>query len=127
MTRVLGPLSPEAWPDVQYMPWYELMRLEHKNDASNDTQSSSTVGTFHSDFSGILTEGAMSLAQGLLAYDPRRRLSMREALQCPYFTSEAPAPEPPAELLSSLDGEWHELQSKLALRHAQLQAPKHVP
>lgn len=127
MTRVLGPLSPEAWPDVQYMPWYELMRLEHKNDASNDTQSPSTVGTFHSDFSGILTEGAMSLAQGLLAYDPRRRLSMREALQCPYFTSEAPAPEPPAELLSSLDGEWHELQSKLALRHAQHQAPKHVP
>ena len=52
---------------------------------------------------------------------------MREALQCPYFTSEAPAPEPPAELLSSLDGEWHELQSKLALRHAQHQASKQVP
>ena len=26
-----------------------------------------------------------------------------------------------------LDGEWHELQSKLALRHAQHQASKQVP
>lgn len=124
MTRVLGPLSPEAWPDVQYLPWYELMRLEHKNDATNDTQGSSSVGTFDSEFGDMLTEGALSLARGLLAYDPRRRMGMCEALQCAYFTSEAPAPEPPAELLSSLDGEWHEMQSKLALRHAQHQASK---
>lgn len=124
MTRVLGPLSPDAWPDVQYLPWYELLRLEHKNDATNDTKGTSSVGTFDSDFGDVLTEGALSLARGLLSYDPRKRMSMSDALQCAYFTSEAPTPEPPAELLSSLDGEWHEMQSKLALRHAHHQASK---
>lgn len=63
-----------------------------------------------------LSPAALSLAHGLLHYDPSARLSATDALQHDYFTHEAPAPEQPAQVLHALHGEWHEMQSKHAHR-----------
>lgn len=121
ITRLLGPITLQTWPGVQRLPWYELLRLEEPSDVHapmNDTPDQSH-GTFVQDFGSLLTQGATSLVRGLLAYDPRARLHPREALQSAYFVSEEPPPDPPGQLLASLGGEWHEMQSKQALRHAQ--------
>lgn len=106
LTQALGPLTPETWPGVELLPWYELMRVPGDSDTPADALAS------------LPTPGAAGLARGLLQYDPARRLSAEAALQQPYFTTEAPAAERPAQLLGELQGEWHELASKRARRKA---------
>jgi CTD kinase subunit alpha len=74
-----------------------------------------------------MSPAALDLAEQLLEYDPLRRLSALEAMEAPYFTQEAPAAQLPAGYvllpeavftphllfrLATLEGEWHELESK---------------
>ena len=58
-----------------------------------------------------LSPAGLDLAEELLAFDPLRRVTAVQALEAPYFKTEAPSPAMPAGL-SSLEGEWHELETK---------------
>lgn len=77
-----------------------------------------------------LSPAALDLAEQLLAYDPSKRIMAVQALEAPYFKVEQPAAELPIGYgirdgrrrprrtddrfyrLSTLEGEWHELETK---------------
>lgn len=128
ITRVLGPLTPQVWPDVMSLPWYDLMRLEKEQSETPILQEDGAPDTPDA-FASQLPPSAKALVRRLLVYDPKQRWSATQALSEPYFT-EAPNEERPAQyvpltdpsVLSSLQGEWHEMQSKRALRHARASA-----
>ena len=113
ITQTLGPLTASAWPSLQHLPWYELMRLEDSDHAdttstpvattptnTNDTPMDHDRDVFVQQFGSVLSHGAMELARGLLTYDPDQRWSANDALGCAYFTTEAPVPEKPAQYVS---------------------------
>ncbi len=58
-----------------------------------------------------LSPAGLDLAEELLAFDPLHRATAVQALEAPYFKVEAPSPAMPTGL-SSLEGEWHELETK---------------
>ncbi|KAG9014833.1 kinase subunit of RNA polymerase II carboxy-terminal domain kinase I [Tulasnella sp. JGI-2019a] len=98
--RILGTPTPELWPALTDMPWYELVKPKdfHKNH-------------FRVAFQKYLPPDALDLAEGLLAYDTEKRLTATQALNMPYFVSEDPPMELPVGL-STVEGEWHELETK---------------
>ncbi|KAG8957454.1 kinase subunit of RNA polymerase II carboxy-terminal domain kinase I [Tulasnella sp. 419] len=98
--KIMGTPTPEVWPSFSDMPWYELVKPTefHKNH-------------FRSAFTKYLSPAALDLAEGLLAYDPAKRMTASQALKAPFFVSELPKMEQPVGL-SSLEGEWHELETK---------------
>jgi len=98
--KILGTPTPERWPDVQNLPWYELVKP--KDFIPN---------RFRELFNKWLSQPALDLAEELLAYDPAKRATAVHALQAPYFHKELPRPEKPTGL-ASLEGEWHELETK---------------
>lgn len=76
------------------------------------------------------------MAEKLLAYNPATRITAAQALEAPYFKTEEPSecmPEYVSQFnatltyfliylrLSSLDGEWHEFESKREKRRRQRQ------
>ena len=100
--KVLGTPTPERWPGVTTMPWYELVKPKEVipnpfRDLFKKYLSLSSVP-----FVGFLTWSyrwlspcGMELAEELLRYDPSKRISAAQALQHPYFTREQPPPEQP--------------------------------
>jgi CTD kinase subunit alpha len=42
-----------------------------------------------------MSSAALDLAEQLLTYDPSQRVTAVQAMEAPYFTQEAPSPEPP--------------------------------
>ena len=58
-----------------------------------------------------LSPAGLDLAEELLAFDPLHRITAVQALEAAYFKSEEPPPAMPTGL-SSLEGEWHELETK---------------
>jgi CTD kinase subunit alpha len=98
--RLLGTPTPDSWPGVTSLPWYELVKPKEF-----------TQSHFRSAFQKYLSPAALDLAEVLLAYDPLQRVTAASALHAPYFTTEKPPAELPVEL-STLQGEWHELESK---------------
>ncbi|KAL9937354.1 hypothetical protein V8E36_003763 [Tilletia maclaganii] len=129
ISDLLGPPTKKRWPDVDALPWFELVRPSagiHFNLASggdDDAVKQSEErerwsALFRTNFERFLgTSEACKLGQALLEFDPKRRASAAEALSMPYFTSEEPAPEVPAGLLSSVEGEWHEFESRKARKN----------
>ena len=74
-----------------------------------------------------MSSAALDLAEQLLTYDPSQRVTAVQAMEAPYFTQEAPSPEPPvgfvktihlysssltSSSLATVEGEWHELETK---------------
>lgn len=76
-----------------------------------------------------LTPAGLDLAELLLSYDPNQRITAVQAMEAPYFREEDPPPSLPtgygatfsrfigfltyfANSLSTLEGEWHELETK---------------
>ena len=75
-----------------------------------------------------MSPAALDLAEQLLTFDPERRATAVQALEAPYFREEQPPPSLPvgyvlsklgvidlnslAIRLSTLEGEWHEFESK---------------
>lgn len=98
--RILGTPTPQRWPGVTELPWYELVKP--KDVLPNH---------FRELFQRWLSPAALDLAEQLLAYDPSKRIMAVQALEAPYFKVEQPAAELPIGL-STLEGEWHELETK---------------
>jgi CTD kinase subunit alpha len=82
--RVLGTLTPERWPGVANLPWYELVRPREE-----------IPNHFRTLFQRWLSPAALDLAERLLAYDPLQRVTAIQALDAPYFRQEEPPPELP--------------------------------
>ncbi|KAN0059700.1 kinase subunit of RNA polymerase II carboxy-terminal domain kinase I [Thecaphora frezii] len=76
---------------------------------------------FEEAFGSAMPASALEVVCGLLSYDPERRMSANDALTMDYF-SEAPRAEMPAGLLSGIEGEWHEYESRQARRKASKRA-----
>ncbi|OCH94102.1 Pkinase-domain-containing protein [Obba rivulosa] len=98
--KILGTPTPERWPDVVNLPWYELVKPREP-----------IVNRFRELFDKWLSPAGLDLAERLLAYDPAQRVTAAEALDAPYFNMEQPPPAAPVGL-ASLEGEWHELETK---------------
>lgn len=62
-------------------------------------------------FTRWLSPAGLDLAEELLAFDPLHRATATQALEAAYFKTEEPSPMMPTGL-SSLEGEWHELETK---------------
>ncbi|KAG1766221.1 Pkinase-domain-containing protein [Suillus placidus] len=108
--RILGTPSTERWQRLTALPWYELVKPKDV-----------IQGHFRDLFSRWLSPAALDLAERLLAYDPKQRVTALEALEAPYFKEEQLPPELPVDCstllfflngLSTLEGEWHELETK---------------
>ncbi|KAG6333772.1 hypothetical protein ID866_5320 [Astraeus odoratus] len=98
--RIFGTPTPERWPGITELPWYELVKPKEV-----------LPDHFRELFQRWLSPAALDLAQELLTYDPGKRVTAVQALEAPYFKDEQPPPELPVGL-SSLEGEWHELETK---------------
>jgi CTD kinase subunit alpha len=58
-----------------------------------------------------LSPAGLDLAEDLLTFDPLHRVTAVQALEAAYFKVEEPPPAMPTGL-STLEGEWHELETK---------------
>uniref|UniRef100_A0A0B7K8I5 cyclin-dependent kinase n=1 Tax=Bionectria ochroleuca TaxID=29856 RepID=A0A0B7K8I5_BIOOC len=101
--NILGTPNRQDWPGLVDMAWFELMRptARRKN-------------VFAEKYGGRVTPAAFDLLSAMFRYDPAARPNAAEVLQHPYFTTEEPLPKQALEL-KSIDGDWHEFESK-ALR-----------
>ncbi|KAF9009031.1 Pkinase-domain-containing protein [Cyathus striatus] len=98
--KILGTPTPELWPTVVNLPWYELVK-----------PSETIPNHFRELFRKWMSPSALDLAERLLSYDPAQRISAADAMDAPYFTQESPTAERPFGLVS-LEGEWHEFETK---------------
>jgi len=98
--RVIGTPTPDRWSDVANLPWYELVKP--RDEIPNH---------FRDMFRKWMSQPALDLAERLLCYDPAARATAVQALEAPYFTQEEPFAVAPAGL-ATLQGEWHELETK---------------
>ena len=100
--RVFGTPTPERWPGVTTMPWYELIKPKEvipnpfrdlfKRYGHSACRPCCTIVNGHCRW---LSPSGMELAEELLHYDPAKRISAVQALQHPYFTQEQPPPQQP--------------------------------
>jgi CTD kinase subunit alpha len=102
---ILGTPSRQDWPNLVEMPWFELLRPGYRKP-----------NVFAEKYRDRLTPAAFDLLTALFRYDPAKRPTAAEVLEHVYFKTEEPAPKQAIEL-ATLDGDWHELESK-ALRKA---------
>ncbi|CAK5275532.1 unnamed protein product [Mycena citricolor] len=98
--KVIGTPTPERWPELAGLPWYELIKPQ--NEMPN---------RFRDMFARWMKPAALDLAGRLLCYNPLERATAAQALEASYFVQEEPVAEAPTGL-SALKGEWHELDSK---------------
>ncbi|KAI5480696.1 cyclin-dependent protein kinase [Pseudohyphozyma bogoriensis] len=100
--KVTGTPSVDTWPGVEDLPWYELVKPK-----------AAIESVLRETYSEWLTPGGLDVAEALLSLNPALRPTAEEALKMPYFTTEEPKAQLP-EVLSTVKGEWHELESKRA-------------
>jgi CTD kinase subunit alpha len=98
--KVIGTPTLVRWAGITDLPWYELVKP--KDVIHNH---------FRELFKRWLSPAGLDLAERLLAYNPTQRVTALQAMNTPYFTEEEPQPAPPVGL-STLEGEWHELETK---------------
>ncbi|KAJ7047334.1 Pkinase-domain-containing protein [Mycena alexandri] len=98
--RVIGTPTADRWAGVANLPWYELVKP--RDEIPNH---------FREMFRKWMSEAALDLAERLLCYDPAARATAAQAMAAPYFTQENPPAMAPVGL-ATLQGEWHELDTK---------------
>ncbi|KAI0028471.1 kinase-like domain-containing protein [Vararia minispora EC-137] len=98
--KILGTPTVEQWPSVVNLPWYELVKPKEFMPSH-----------FRDFFKKWLSPAGLDLAEQLLAYDPQKRISALDAMRTPYFLTEEPPEARPVDL-ATLEGEWHELETK---------------
>ncbi|KAK7204521.1 kinase-like domain-containing protein [Myxozyma melibiosi] len=96
---VMGTPTKESWPDMDKLPWYELVKPPEEK-----------ASRFKSMFESLLPPCGLELAMQLLSLNPANRPSAEKALEHDYFAHEEPKPVRP-DMLGDL-GEWHEYESK---------------
>lgn len=89
--KLMGTPSLTNWPEARDLPWFELFKPKLE-------QPSRLRETFFGPEKNVKTEAGMALAERLLSLRPHDRPSAREALTCPYFTSEDPPMELPTDV-----------------------------
>lgn len=82
--RVLGTASEEQWPTLSSMPWYEMLKFPTVME-----------NIFPQSFKKWLSPAALDVAMKMLTYDPRRRITAKDAMDEPYFKEEEPQAEAP--------------------------------
>ncbi|KAH8839900.1 hypothetical protein MCOR27_003075 [Pyricularia oryzae] len=97
---VLGTPSRSEWPGLLEMPWFELLRPAFKRP-----------NNFAKLYQHRVTPAAFDLLEAMFRFDPAKRPSAAEILEHPYFTEEEPAPKQAVEL-ATIEGDWHEFESK---------------
>ncbi|KAI9508922.1 Pkinase-domain-containing protein [Russula earlei] len=86
--KILGTPTPERWPGMINLPWYELVKPKGSHTKSLPW----------------LSPAGLDLAEELLAFNPSHRATAVQALEAAYFKSEEPPPAMPTW--------WHELETK---------------
>lgn len=117
ITDILGPVTKENWPDVDKLAWYEMVKPAAVAPVASAEMEANKKDYVASNFGKYLPQAALEVARGLLTYDPKKRWSAKDALASLYFREE-PKAELPAGLLSALEGEWHEYESRRAKKKA---------
>ena len=117
ITDILGPVTKENWPEVDKLAWYEMVKPVALAAVAEDEEEAKRKDYVGSNFGKHMPEAALQVARGLLRYDPKKRWTAKEALASDYFSQE-PKAELPAGLLSALEGEWHEYESRRAKKKA---------
>ncbi|UZJ56894.1 hypothetical protein CBS101457_006214 [Exobasidium rhododendri] len=130
----LGPITKQEWPEVETLPWYNLVRPASDQEGQEEVEvvnsngggesrslrveqdPSTTRQRLRDLFASRMSSDALDVASALLRYNPVRRKSAASALRMDYFTRSLPRPEKPRKLLESVRGEWHELESRQARR-----------
>lgn len=100
---ILGTPTKKEWPGLVDMAWFELLRPTARRP-----------NVFEDKYKERVTPAAYDLLVNMFQYDPAKRPSASDVLEHPYFVTEEPKPRQAIEL-STLDGDWHEFESK-ALR-----------
>lgn len=96
--EIMGTPTIEQWSNISELPWYELAKPKVFFESQ-----------FRSKLEDKLSKECLDLAEKLLAYNPRKRITAQNALRHPYF-KENPRPEKMnSEMLA---GEWHEFEAK---------------
>jgi len=91
--RIMGTPQKESWPDVDQLPWYELVK-----HVSSETRAP----RFRESFAKCMTPAALDLAEALLSLNPKRRPSAVEALtKFAYFVQEEPVACNPEEYVNN--------------------------
>lgn len=88
MAAMLGAPNDAVWPGVSARPAFSVLPLRHV-----------AAGRLRAEYASRTTALGLQLLEGLLTYDPRRRLSSEAALRHGYF-DELPRPRP-AHLIQS--------------------------
>ncbi|KAK9446699.1 kinase-like domain-containing protein [Limtongia smithiae] len=112
--ELMGTPTKENWPEVEKLPWYELVKPAKERPSR-----------FEELYGSVLSPHGLELAMALLALDPAKRPSAAAALESRYFTEEDPTPERPTQLGEL--GEWHEYESKLRRRKEKGKQQQHQP
>ncbi|WRT70370.1 uncharacterized protein IL334_007368 [Kwoniella shivajii] len=96
---IMGSPKESIWPGVKNLPWYELVKPKEAIESR-----------FKFSFEKWLSPAALVLVEGLLHFDPSKRLSAKEAMSTSYFMTEEPPMEMPTQLAGM--GEHHEMSAK---------------
>lgn len=113
----------EEWPEMKNLPWYDLVIGSTTTSVSPSKEGKLTTRRrrLESLFSKYAPPDALDVVDRLLHFDPAKRASAAEALELPYFAANEPKAERPAKVLSAVEGEWHEYESRRARRQKIIQ------
>ncbi|KAK8163850.1 kinase-like domain-containing protein [Phyllosticta citrichinensis] len=100
--NILGTPTRADWPGIVDMQWFELLRPTERKPS-----------TFEEKYKDRVTPFAFELLAAMFQYNPDARPTATDVLEHPYFTTESPPPR--RSELETLQGDWHEFESK-ALR-----------
>eukprot|EP01118_Nematostelium_gracile_P012303 TRINITY_DN4478_c0_g1_i1.p1 TRINITY_DN4478_c0_g1~~TRINITY_DN4478_c0_g1_i1.p1 ORF type:complete len:259 (+),score=62.01 TRINITY_DN4478_c0_g1_i1:437-1213(+) len=91
--KLLGSPNDKIWPEFSSLPHAKMVNIQQP------------YSTLRHRFEDLSNEG-FDLLERMLTYDPKKRISAREALNHPYF-SERPLPKAP-EMMPSFPVQWDE-------------------